>query len=77
MELLDGGGLRTLLKKSDHPLSEDQARQIIGDICAGMAFLQGKETVHGDLKSANILLDSAGRAKVRMLGYGTVKCELG
>ena len=66
MELLAGGDLRTLLKKSGHSLPEKQARQIIGDVCAGMAFLHGKETVHGDLKSANVLLDSAGRAKVSM-----------
>lgn len=65
MELLAGGDLRTLIKKSAHPLPEEQARQIVGDICAGMAFLHGKETVHGDLKSANVLLDSAGRAKVK------------
>ena len=66
MELMSNGDLRTLLKNSEHPLSEKQLRQIIGDICAGMAFLHSKETVHGDLKSANVLLDGAGRAKVRV-----------
>lgn len=64
MELLAGGDLRTLLKASEQPLTERQSRRIIGDICAGMTFLHGKETVHGDLKSANVLLDLAGRAKV-------------
>ncbi|CAN0421124.1 unnamed protein product, partial [Scytosiphon promiscuus] len=59
-----GGDLRALLKKSEDQLPEQQARQIIGDICAGMVFLHGKGTVHGDLKSANVLLDGAGRAKV-------------
>lgn len=65
MELLAGGDLRTLLKDSEQPLTEKQSRRIVGDICAGMTFLHGKETVHGDLKSANILLDLAGRAKVK------------
>lgn len=64
MELLAGGDLRTMLKNSREPLPEEKCRQIIGDICAGMAFLHGKNTVHGDLKSANVLLDGAGRAKV-------------
>lgn len=65
MELLPGGDLRSLLKNAEQPLPEEQSRQIIRDVCAGMNFLHGKETVHGDLKSANVLLDGAGRAKVR------------
>ena len=65
MELLVGGDLRVLLKYANQPLSEDQSWRIIRDICAGMAFLHSKETVHGDLKSANVLLDGDGRAKVR------------
>ena len=64
MELLPNGDLLTLLKKSKKPLPEKQARRIIGDICAGMAFLHSKNTVHGDLKSANVLLDGDDRAKV-------------
>lgn len=64
MELLSEGDLRTMLGNRDHPLSEQKVRQIIGDICAGMEFSHIKETVHGDLKSANVLLDGAGRVKV-------------
>ena len=66
MELLSGGDLGTFLRNCEHPLPEQQSRQIIGDICAGMTFLHSKETVHGDLKSANVLLDGAGRVKVRV-----------
>lgn len=68
MELLAGGDLRTMLKNTEHALSEDVSRRIIGDICAGMTFLHSKVTVHGDLKSANVLLDGDGRAKVRTTG---------
>lgn len=70
MELLPGGDLQTLLKSSEQPLPEEQSRMIIGDICAGMMFLHSKEAVHGDLKSANVLLDGAGRAKVRTKSCG-------
>ena len=66
MELLSGGDLRTFLGNCKHTVPETQSRQIVGDICAGMAFLHSKEAVHGDLKSANVLLDGAGRAKVRV-----------
>ncbi|CAM9391607.1 unnamed protein product, partial [Sphacelaria rigidula] len=64
MELLAGGDLRNMLKNCEQPLPEEKSRQIIRDICVGMAFLHSKATVHGDLKSANILLDARGRAKV-------------
>lgn len=66
MELLPNGDLLTLLKKSREPLPEEQSRCIIRDICTGMAFLHSKKTVHGDLKSANVLLDGGGRAKVKI-----------
>lgn len=69
MELLAGGDLRTFLKNADGPLSELVTRRIIEDISAGMAFLQGKNTIHGDLKSPNVLLDGAGRAKVKKFVY--------
>ncbi|CAM9886444.1 unnamed protein product, partial [Scytosiphon promiscuus] len=64
MELLVGGDLLTLLRKSAEPLPEERCRRIIEDICTGMAFLHSKNTIHGDLKSANVLLDGDGRAKV-------------
>ena len=67
MELLAGGDLFTLLSKSKKALSGQQSRRIIRDICTGMAFLHSKNTVHGDLKSANVLLDGDGRAKVILL----------
>lgn len=65
MELLTGGDLRSFLRHAKGRLPEARTRQIIVDVSAGMAFLHSKKAVHGDLKSANILLDGDGRAKVR------------
>lgn len=65
MELLPGGDLRSFLKRSANPLPEERSRDILEDISAGMAFLHSKSTIHGDLKSANVLFDGAGRVKVR------------
>ena len=76
MELLPGGDLLSLLKASVEPLEESRGRQIIGDICAGMSFLHHKETIHGDLKSPNVLFDGTGRAKVKPhLHYFRNQCE--
>ena len=72
MELLAGGDLLALLRRSETPLHEEQSRRIIRDICAGMAFLHSKKTTHGDLKSANILLDGDGRAKVMYCGLARI-----
>lgn len=65
MELLSGGDLHAFLKTLMEPLPAEHARRIICDLCAGVAFFHSKDAVHGDLKSANVLLDGAGRAKVR------------
>ena len=70
MELLAGGDLLTMLRESKEPLPEQQSRRIIRDICTGMAFLHSMNTVHGDLKSANVLLDGGGRAKVMLSVFG-------
>lgn len=65
MELLVGGDLHAVLKRSEGPLPVEHARRIIRDVCEGLAFLHSKLAVHGDIKSANVLFDGAGRAKVR------------
>lgn len=75
MELLVGGDLRMILKSSNQPLPEEQSLQILRDICAGMTFLHSKDTIHGDLKSANVLLDGDGRAKVCLLSCLSTACS--
>ena len=64
MELMAGGDLRTRLKNAKPPLDEGKARITMKDVSAGVAFLHSKKTIHGDLKSANVLFDREGRAKV-------------
>lgn len=64
MELLSGGDLRTFLKQAERHIPMQVTHRIVGDVCSGMAFLHSKLSVHGDLKSGNILLDGLGRAKV-------------
>lgn len=64
MELLPGGDLRHRLQRARRPLDERALRGIVKDVCSGMAFLHASTFVHGGLKSANVLFDALGRAKV-------------
>lgn len=73
MELLTGGNLQSMLKHSEEVLPESQARRLIADVCVGMAFLHSRGTVHGDVKSANVLLDGEGRAKVKRTYHSVLK----
>lgn len=73
MELLSGGDLRTWLNDASEPLPAEECSRIISDICAGMAYLHDEETIHGDLKSANVLFDGHGRAKVGAVNYA-IRC---
>lgn len=77
MELMAGGDLRHRLRKATRPLEEGTLRGIVRDVCSGMAFLHDKQTVHGDLKSANVLFDGDGKAKVnKYLARGCSGCAL-
>ena len=64
MELLPGGDLRHRLQRARRPLEERTLRGIVADVCCGMAVLHACTFVHGGLKSANVLFDANGRAKV-------------
>jgi serine/threonine protein kinase len=70
MELVEGGDLLSLLKNVavvlEWPLRARMAREIAGAI----AFLHGRNVVHRDLKSENILVEAAGsRAKLCDFGF--------
>eukprot|EP00752_Nemacystus_decipiens_P004523 g4130.t1 len=68
MEFLPGGDLLQRLRKAKRPLQERVLRRIVTDVCSGMSFLHRQAFVHGDLKSANVLFDADGTAKVGDLG---------
>lgn len=75
MELLPGGNLRHRLRKAKGPLDDRTLRRIVKDVCSGMAFLHAEAFVHGDLKSAAVLFDAAGNAKVGVaLYFGVSLC---
>ncbi len=72
MEYLPGGDLFHLLKSSE-PLTWPRRYQIGLDMTIGLHHLHERSVLHRDLKSLNVLLDGAGRAKLADFGLSTLK----
>ncbi|KAL7698651.1 protein kinase [Lotmaria passim] len=72
MELAPGGTLRDKIR--EHPgvsLPFEDIVHHLSDICHGLAYVHEQRYVHGDLKTANLLLGTRGRTKIG--DFGTAK----
>lgn len=65
------GSLHALLCNEAIPVDDSLLISLTADIVQGMRFLHASAppVIHGDLKSANVLVDSSFRAKVTDFGY--------
>ena len=63
MEFLEGESLAERLRRG--PLSEQQARTIAQQLCAGLAEAHRNRVIHGDLKSNNVILTTAADGNFR------------
>jgi serine/threonine protein kinase len=64
---VSGGSIHKLLKdygSFTEPVIQNYTRQIL----AGLAYLHGRNTVHRDIKGANILVDPNGEIKLADFG---------
>lgn len=61
---MPGGSLYDFLHKDHIVLDLSQLLRFAIDVCKGMEYLHQKNIIHRDLKTANMLLDSA---KVSMI----------
>ena len=52
-----------------------RGRNVIEDVARGLAYLHAHKIVHFDLKSANILLNQTGTAKIADIGMARVLCK--
>lgn len=70
MEYMENGSLRDLLSNKTFPLDPEQTLPLIRDVLQGIRFLHSANPpiIHGDLKCANILVDSNFRAKIADFG---------
>ncbi|HEY0943141.1 MAG TPA: protein kinase [Steroidobacter sp.] len=70
MELLEGELLADILKRLDgQPMARHHALAIIASVGAALAYAHRRNVVHADLKPRNIMITSAGEARVLDFGF--------
>eukprot|EP00571_Detonula_confervacea_P002410 CAMPEP_0172315400 /NCGR_PEP_ID=MMETSP1058-20130122/25061_1 /TAXON_ID=83371 /ORGANISM="Detonula confervacea, Strain CCMP 353" /LENGTH=1336 /DNA_ID=CAMNT_0013029473 /DNA_START=176 /DNA_END=4186 /DNA_ORIENTATION=+ len=79
MEYMDNGSLYDLLHNDTIVIDGELIFPILQDISSGARFLHAADpkVIHGDLKAANVLVDSRFRAKIADFGLSAKKKYLG
>ncbi len=76
MELLDGADLGAIVRHQG-PLDEGQLREVVSQLCHGLAAAHGAGVVHRDLKPANVFVARSRRGGVpftiKILDFGIAK----
>ncbi|XAR62351.1 Mitogen-activated protein kinase kinase kinase [Bertholletia excelsa] len=67
LEYVSGGSIHKLLQEYG-PFKEPVIQNYTRQILSGLAYLHGRNTVHRDIKGANILLDPIGEIKLADFG---------
>lgn len=70
LEYVPGGSIFKILKEFG-PLPESVIRIYTRQILSGLAYLHSKNTVHRDIKGANLLADTSG--KIKLADFGMAK----
>ena len=65
LEHCENGEVQRYLKALGHPLSEDEAREVMTQLMDGMLYLHSNNILHRDLSLANLLLTR----DMKIVGY--------
>lgn len=72
MELVDGPNLRELI---DVGMEDEQAIEVLRQLCDALAYAHDEGVVHRDIKPENVLLDRRGRVRVADFGLAKLQQE--
>ncbi|TWU50489.1 Serine/threonine-protein kinase PknH [Rubripirellula tenax] len=72
MEYIEGEDLKSLLRRVG-PLPEPKALELAHQICDGLHAAHQVGVLHRDLKSANVMIDERGRARIADFGLAREK----
>jgi serine/threonine-protein kinase len=75
MEYVDGENLRSVLRRLGRP-SREKAAELARQLCAGLAAAHEIGVLHRDLKSANVMIDGRGRARITDFGLASFQHEV-
>lgn len=74
MEFCDAGSLAVMMSKQGKALEEPQIATVMNQMVQSLVYLHQQRMIHRDIKADNILMNSAGAAKLADLG---VAAQLG
>lgn len=70
---MEGGSLFDHLHIMGYKLNESKILSICKNVALGMVYLHGKNILHGDLKSSNLLLDKNWKIKISDFSLSYIK----
>jgi len=71
LELCENGELQRYMKTLGHPLSEEEAREVMTQVIDGMIYLHSRNILHRDLSLANLLLTRDMKIRIADFGLAT------